>query len=501
MTLRLLITKAIGKMAAMNTPFQFRLMDLPNELIAHIIDQIDSIKAVRRLSRTCRRIQHLAEPLLYRRIQLRTGCDVDQIITAVSSRPERAAAIRFLDIPCDDTYPQNHAAVGALLKGASGLRELMFESPECNSTDFEDEEEWQAMTDELFEPFEWAVASISPTVHTRPLQKLKKFTLHMNGADSPYWTIDSRSIALLLHPSLTHLRMSCVNILDNILEDVHQKEKTPLKHLELEECNITHGGLHGILSLQTALEELSLGENCHNIQHFGDDIDAASNHLFQMDPQTTVAALKQQKHSLRVLTYVTTETYYQHLQLARWVTIKKSPIDAGFADFAALEEVTLLGQCPDFERALMTTRSPPNLKSLTFRAMTPFRREIGSHSLPGSPLALVPFMRAPSCSIPESLTRLKVAYYDTLPIGVGRSFSETTKGIIRKAANATKKIGIELTVSYVDRSNYYPPYLWGEPQPTETIAFTGDDGFVGRFLSTHTASDDDGDDEWETDSD
>ncbi|EME42774.1 hypothetical protein DOTSEDRAFT_90064 [Dothistroma septosporum NZE10] len=504
MRLRLLIAKAIGKMAAMNTQFKFRLMDLPNELIAHIIEQIDSVRHLRRLSRTCRRIQHLAEPVLYRSIRIRSGYKTDQIITAVSARAERAAAVRQLEIPCDDDYLQNYAAVEALLTEAKNLKNLMFESPECNSNSFEDEEDWQEMSNNFFEPFQRAVASIAPLVHARPLQNLKSLTLHMNGPESPYWTIDDRSIGLVLHPTLTYLKMSCVNILDNILEHVHQTEKTPLKHLDLEECNITHGGLHGILSLPAALEGLSLGENCHNIQFFGDEIDPASSHLFQMDSQTTIAALKQQQHSLRTLAYITTHTYYQHLQLARWINGKKNTVDAGFADFAALEEVTLLGQCPDFERAMMTSRSPPNLKSLTFKAKDAFRQEIGTHSQSDSPLALVPFLRAPSCSIPDALERLNVAYHDSSPLGANRKLSETTKRIIRKAANATKEIGIELTVSYVDRRNYYPPYLWGEPAPTETTMFTGEHGFVGRFIATGTTvedDDDEEDDEWETDSD
>lgn len=38
------------------------------------------------------------------------------------------------------------------------------------------------------------------------------------------------------------------------------KPKTQLKHLELEECNITHKGLRSILSLPEALETLYLGK-------------------------------------------------------------------------------------------------------------------------------------------------------------------------------------------------------------------------------------------------
>lgn len=92
------------------------------------------------------------------------------------------------------------------------------------------------------------------------LMSVLPVTLHCNGADSPYWTLDSRSLAIFLLPSLLFLKVSCVNILDNMLEDAKGKSSKSLKHLELEECNISHRGLHGIMSVPQALEVLYLGE-------------------------------------------------------------------------------------------------------------------------------------------------------------------------------------------------------------------------------------------------
>lgn len=63
----------------------------------------------------------------------------------------------------------------------------------------------------------------------------------------------------MLHPTLRELKLSCVNILDNIVDDVDLERVTPLKILTLEECNVTHKGLSGLLSLPKALEELHLG--------------------------------------------------------------------------------------------------------------------------------------------------------------------------------------------------------------------------------------------------
>lgn len=83
--------------------------------------------------------------------------------------------------------------------------------------------------------------------------------LHLNGSASPYWTVDSRSLSLFLLPGLQCLKISCVNILSHSFTAADRGSFTSLKHLELDESNITHQGLMGILALPRALETLYLG--------------------------------------------------------------------------------------------------------------------------------------------------------------------------------------------------------------------------------------------------
>lgn len=175
MPLRFRIMQAMDKFSARNTQFQFPLLDLPNELIAHIIEQVDTIRALRRLARTCRRVQQLAEPVLYRSIIIRTGPEMNDIRLAIDSRRERAAGIHFLEIPCHARYHQDFAAIADLLEQARNLKELMFESPQCNTSDFEDAATWGVMARQLFEPFQNAVVLREGVeLSNRPLQKLKK---------------------------------------------------------------------------------------------------------------------------------------------------------------------------------------------------------------------------------------------------------------------------------------------------------------------------------------
>ena len=84
-------------------------------------------------------------------------------------------------------------------------------------------------------------------------------TLDLNGESSPYWNLDAGSICIFVHPSLQELKVSCVNIGDDMIEGVSKRHFTPLRDLMLTECNTTPRGLIGLLSLPKALEMFHLG--------------------------------------------------------------------------------------------------------------------------------------------------------------------------------------------------------------------------------------------------
>ncbi|CAK3903820.1 hypothetical protein DOTSEDRAFT_90064 [Lecanosticta acicola] len=497
MSVRFRIKTLMEKFAAMNTEVQFRLLDLPNELIAHIIEQVDSVKALRKLSQTCRRVQELTEPFLYRVALVRSGRRAEAILRSLETRRARAAAIRRLDVPCDYHQHQNFEALSSLLRQARNLKTLMIESPQCNNGDFEDEPTWRVMAEHIFSPFHDAVrlAEIGEP-SSRPLHNLRELTLHLNGIDSPYWTPSGSSLAIFQIPTLQYLKISCVNILDDLAKQLQDKPRTPLKHLELEECNITHLGLYGILSVPEALETLYLGENIYNITAFmGYPVDPASNHLFQTNPKAALHALQQQQGSLQSLTYATNERIYQHMQLARQILCDPSPVDAGFAGFHCLQHVTLVGQCPNFERALMTSKSPPILKTLEHQEISPLRRTVVNQA---SPLDSVPFLRAPSCSIPTTLESVDITY-QSISLMNSRITEAIKNEFIQPAAVAVETMGVRMRVFNRQVAGYFPPYLYGEPRPVSEMLFTGyRDGFVGKLSESKPRSDQsssDGDEE------
>lgn len=191
MSLRFRIARVASQIANMNVACKFRLLDLPNELIALIIEQLDCRKALWRLARTCRRIQHLAEPVLYRSILIRASGHANELLNALRSRPERCAGIHFLELPCDPQYRQDFRAIAQILNRSRNLKELSYESPQCNNGNFEDETTWETMTDLFFAPFVAAVAPLPEArLSSRPMQRLKKcksnalFTLNMFNSDT-----------------------------------------------------------------------------------------------------------------------------------------------------------------------------------------------------------------------------------------------------------------------------------------------------------------------------
>lgn len=152
----------------------FPLLDLPNELIAQIIEHIDCHKTVGRLARTCRRLQYLAEPALYREVLIRTNSDALSAFLAFRNRRERYAAVHVLRLPCHASV-RNFTDIATIMSELFNVKEILFESPACNELDFEDHRDWRRMAYPFFSPFR--TASLLDDVvdlSCKPLRNLRK---------------------------------------------------------------------------------------------------------------------------------------------------------------------------------------------------------------------------------------------------------------------------------------------------------------------------------------
>lgn len=75
-----------------------RLLSLADELILAVIEQIQDLEALRNLTLTCKKVRGLAEPYVYKDIFIRTGRQAQRLRDVIAANPERALAVRHLDV-------------------------------------------------------------------------------------------------------------------------------------------------------------------------------------------------------------------------------------------------------------------------------------------------------------------------------------------------------------------------------------------------------------------
>jgi hypothetical protein len=294
---------------------------------------------------------------------------------------------------------------------------------------------------------------------------------------------------------LKALRLSCVNINADLKNLVHERHRysTPLTTLRLVECNINHQGLAAILSIPKALARLDLstssggcvcfsshlrflGEGYENTSHFELPVSPCHNFLFYDHAAETMAALKQQKHSLETILYAGAMSETTPNRRTRQ---SADVIDGAFSDFLALQKIRLVRPCDTLERAIMTVSPPPNLKILDYTSDLPFIVP-GNHpinfmddrfdyALPDEILR-IPFFHVPKVTVPPLLRALTVTIehvddYDILELISLRLF-------IQKAGQQLLKQGVSLTVMASDTTGYYPPYLYGEEPPHDMFVYS-----------------------------
>lgn len=199
-------------------------------------------------------------------------------------------------------------------------------------------------------------------------------------------------------------------------------------------------------------------------------LDPTWNQLFKNNPAATLAALSQQRESLTSLTYATTEDGYGWHGIPSFITPNKTPVDGGLVDFFALENIKLVGECANFERAVLSSRAPPNLKNLSADSEYPLERfhynfQPIDESLSNA-LEFAPFFRAPSSCMPKRFEKLKLTH---------ALHPEEDRELVLDLAKKLALVGAKLEVIVKhDSSRYFPPYLHGEEKPAEETYFDGE---------------------------
>lgn len=131
---------------------RFPLLDLANELIVVILEHVDDPKELRAVALTCRHLQNLAEPLLYRSIFHTTGRQIVRLKEAITARKQRSHAIQIIESRCKLRQIGNLQELASIIANSKNLTDLTIESPFCNYAYGSKKTEWQRTMFDLLYP-------------------------------------------------------------------------------------------------------------------------------------------------------------------------------------------------------------------------------------------------------------------------------------------------------------------------------------------------------------
>lgn len=207
-------------------------------------------------------------------------------------------------------------------------------------------------------------------------------TLHLSLEDKRYWPIDQSNAMLFAHPTLTSLKISCATLGNDVAPLLQDRPRTPLKQLILIECNVTQKAIGSILALPTALEHLSLGENCMHANS-GRTEGGDFNNLVVRDDHSRsdfLRDLQQQQHSLKRFGYAA-YGFPPHIQ-SEFICPEHLHDFPGLSGFANLTDISIEGCMLEFIQELRYKRTaPPALRHLSFTQRRFTSHVGGAHSI------------------------------------------------------------------------------------------------------------------------
>ncbi|KAB8256955.1 hypothetical protein BDV32DRAFT_160849 [Aspergillus pseudonomiae] len=354
-----------------------QLLHLPTEILIGILAAVPSRASLANLARTCRRLQTLVEPYLYRSVYLGNH-DGESFTYAIDRKAVRAEYIQELvihyhyidDIPNEDEYyPILVESLVPTISRLVSLRRLVVKGLEYDTQRSYDEPEFgpgprldalSMIWSWLFQRSAQSMSGILPSLTTCELIMNDLTRTPLQHTASDVWCFSSRE-TVLLHPKLQKLSIVAALIYYLDPETLSYTKKpwfspTSLETLTLLCCDVSSHGLHDMLKFPKALKNFTLK---------GSPWTSLPNH-FPIDRGAIVNALKAQAHSLL------------NLELDFYLHTNCPALD--LRDFTSLEQLTIdpkvlrgddddddddAGQSPEALRQYC--HLPPSLRSLRFR--------------------------------------------------------------------------------------------------------------------------------------
>lgn len=237
----------------------FRLLDLPPELLSEIFRHLD-IASAYQARLTCTLFIELAEPIIYESFRILHGADAVDLSHLLQRDLRRAGYLQSVLVSTpygDDSGLENFPMTLLMMRN---LKELILETPDCNSKQPEDRISWVQLQKNYERIFHQSTVAIPRD--RRVLPDLESCTMHFVDEVVSLYPLTKYS-SIFLHPTLKNLTLSCActDTPEKILADYREYQRcTALERLHLEECDIEPDSLEVLLSFPTALKSLKLSE-------------------------------------------------------------------------------------------------------------------------------------------------------------------------------------------------------------------------------------------------
>lgn len=151
------------------------LLSFPDELLISILSHLAiDLPTLSALSWVCKKLQDLAEPLIYASILITKGLQTQRLVHALDARKERVRYVHALNLRCRYAHTEGMSLMKSLLPRLEHLKELTIESPWCNHSSVS-----PAMWDEEVQSYAHILSDASLLVspqnlgHGQPLARLR----------------------------------------------------------------------------------------------------------------------------------------------------------------------------------------------------------------------------------------------------------------------------------------------------------------------------------------
>ncbi|KAF2760756.1 hypothetical protein EJ05DRAFT_241542 [Pseudovirgaria hyperparasitica] len=444
---------------------QSALLTLPSEILIHIFDLIDERNTLLNASNTCTRLRKFAQEHIYRDVLIRTGQAARRMNRDLANNPIRTRNIRRLAIRYLAEDQDGIEDINPRIREMKHLRHLFIETPCCNDIQWrphlEGQREWaEKGRIDVTDLFRNATLLRDPA--HRSLAFLKSFTYHSHGLGNAKYAFPDHSV--FHHPTLETIKLSCLDFTPDpsTTTTTTPNHTTSLRTLIFDECNISAPALLTTLRLPRALQTLTLGERKH---HFHD----SPIPLLASSLSTLLAALALQSHALTSLSH---DGGSPHI-------FDSAATPSSFRNALPSLHTLVIGPASFLHRYLQAEAHPPRLRALALSGIQTHHLEYLEQILERYLATWLPAPRfgsdtAMPTPMPYALDihMRPTKDVDTIEDAVALLWRSPSRCLgTRSFGESMARRGCRVRVWASLWGNFIPPYMYGEQEPVEVVAY------------------------------